>query len=522
MFTGIPNFAPEMFRRVVLRDPLRMKALAEGPRPAVRGGRHAGVPAAAQQRPDPRRGRHAAVRRGGVPPAGRVRRAVHLRQRQRLHGALGVRQRREEARGVPRQGLRATSRSITRGRWSTSRRRASTCSSRSSAGRTSRSGRRVSTSPRPRSVLATAAGGRLGVLRLGELGVRDHGDGRVLPGVLPAVLERRRRGDREHLPARHRQRHRRSLCVALLAPVLGAIADRGGARMRFLMAVTVLGCGGHRWRWRSCGRGTGGSARAAVRRRRRSASGAASSSTTRCCSTSRQPEEYDLRLGLRLRARLPRRRPAVRGQRADDAASPQWFGLADAARGRARLVRDGRCVVARCSRCRARCSCASSATPGAACRWRRPCARDSRELRGTLREIARYRPLLWFLAAYWLYIDGVNTIIKMAVDYGLSLGFDQSHLIEALLLTQFVAFPAALAFGWLGSRIGAREGIFLALAVYAGRDLLRLLPQRGPRLLRAGGRRRPGAGRHPVAEPLATSAGWCRRASRRSSSASTT
>jgi UMF1 family MFS transporter len=88
------------------------------------------------------------------------------------------------------------------------------------------------------------------------------------------------------------------------------------------------------------------------------------------------------------------------------------------------------------------------------------------ELRGTLREIARYRPLLWFLAAYILYIDGVNTIIKMAVDYGLSLGFNQAHLIKALLLTQFVAFPAALAFGWLGGKIGARRGIFIALAVY--------------------------------------------------------
>jgi UMF1 family MFS transporter len=88
------------------------------------------------------------------------------------------------------------------------------------------------------------------------------------------------------------------------------------------------------------------------------------------------------------------------------------------------------------------------------------------ELGGTLHEIRRYRPLLWFLAAYVLYIDGVNTIIKMAVDYGLSLGFDQSHLVKALLLTQFVAFPAALAFGWLGGKIGARRGIFLALAVY--------------------------------------------------------
>jgi UMF1 family MFS transporter len=89
------------------------------------------------------------------------------------------------------------------------------------------------------------------------------------------------------------------------------------------------------------------------------------------------------------------------------------------------------------------------------------------ELASTLREIRRYRPILWFLAAYWLYIDGVNTVIKMAVDYGLSLGFEAAQLLAALLLTQFVAFPAALAFGWLGQRIGARKGIFIALAVYA-------------------------------------------------------
>jgi len=91
-----------------------------------------------------------------------------------------------------------------------------------------------------------------------------------------------------------------------------------------------------------------------------------------------------------------------------------------------------------------------------------------RELRVTVAHIRAYKPLVWFLFAYWLYIDGVNTVIKMAVDYGLSLGFPQQSLIAALLLTQFVAFPAALAFGWLGSKIGARNGIFLALAVYAG------------------------------------------------------
>src|SRR5688572_26057887 len=61
-----------------------------------------------------------------------------------------------------------------------------------------------------------------------------------------------------------------------------------------------------------------------------------------------------------------------------------------------------------------------------------------RELRGTITELSKYRPLVWFLLAYWLYIDGVNTIIKMAVDFGLSLGFPQQSLIAALLITQFV------------------------------------------------------------------------------------
>ena len=90
------------------------------------------------------------------------------------------------------------------------------------------------------------------------------------------------------------------------------------------------------------------------------------------------------------------------------------------------------------------------------------------ELRGTVAHVREDRTLLWFLLAYWFYIDGVNTIIKMAVDYGLSLGFRQASLMTALLVTQFVGFPAALAFGWLGSRIGARAGIFIAIAVYAG------------------------------------------------------
>jgi len=94
-----------------------------------------------------------------------------------------------------------------------------------------------------------------------------------------------------------------------------------------------------------------------------------------------------------------------------------------------------------------------------------------RELRNTIGHLRSYRELVLFLIAYWLYIDGVNTVIKMAVDYGLALGFEASSLITALLITQFVGFPAALAFGWLGDRVGARAGILLAIGVYLGTTL---------------------------------------------------
>lgn len=88
------------------------------------------------------------------------------------------------------------------------------------------------------------------------------------------------------------------------------------------------------------------------------------------------------------------------------------------------------------------------------------------QLRRTLSEIGRLPQTFLFLLAYWLYIDGVDTIVRMAVDYGLSLGFPSNSLITALLITQFVGFPAALAFGRVGERIGARKGILIALGVY--------------------------------------------------------
>jgi UMF1 family MFS transporter len=89
-----------------------------------------------------------------------------------------------------------------------------------------------------------------------------------------------------------------------------------------------------------------------------------------------------------------------------------------------------------------------------------------RQLLDTLHEIRRLRVVLTFLIAYWLYIDGVHTIVRMAVDYGMALGFHMEQLLTALLITQFVAFPSALFFGFLGGRIGAKAAILIAIGVY--------------------------------------------------------
>lgn len=89
-----------------------------------------------------------------------------------------------------------------------------------------------------------------------------------------------------------------------------------------------------------------------------------------------------------------------------------------------------------------------------------------RDFIDTFRHIRQLKSVGLFLLAYWFYIDGVDTVIVMSVDYGKTLGFPEDSLITALLITQFIAFPAAIVFGFLGNKLGAKKGILIGLAAY--------------------------------------------------------
>jgi UMF1 family MFS transporter len=87
-------------------------------------------------------------------------------------------------------------------------------------------------------------------------------------------------------------------------------------------------------------------------------------------------------------------------------------------------------------------------------------------LKETVSDILKQRNVVIFIAAYWLYIDGVYTVMSMAVDYGSALGLEAKDMIGALLLTQFIGFPAALLFGKFTHRFGARKPILVCIGVY--------------------------------------------------------
>jgi len=87
-------------------------------------------------------------------------------------------------------------------------------------------------------------------------------------------------------------------------------------------------------------------------------------------------------------------------------------------------------------------------------------------LKRTLKQIRRYRQLALFLTAFWLYNDGVSTIIKMAAAYGDEIGIGHNEMLIALILTQFIGFPSTFGFGALARYFGAKRSILLGLACY--------------------------------------------------------
>ena len=104
-----------------------------------------------------------------------------------------------------------------------------------------------------------------------------------------------------------------------------------------------------------------------------------------------------------------------------------------------------------------------------------------RRLMHTFRQIRRYRNLGIFLAAYFLYIDGVGTIIKMATAFGTDIGISSDRLLIVLLAVQIVAFPFALIYGYLAKRSSAKRMLSIGILVYVvvalGAFLIPRLPQ---------------------------------------------
>lgn len=84
----------------------------------------------------------------------------------------------------------------------------------------------------------------------------------------------------------------------------------------------------------------------------------------------------------------------------------------------------------------------------------------------TFKEIRRYKELSKFLLAFWVYSNGIGTIIVMATIYGAEIGIGRTTLIGTLLMVQFIAAPFAMLFGWLPKKIGTKNAIYLALGIY--------------------------------------------------------
>jgi UMF1 family MFS transporter len=84
----------------------------------------------------------------------------------------------------------------------------------------------------------------------------------------------------------------------------------------------------------------------------------------------------------------------------------------------------------------------------------------------TFKDIRQYKTLSLFLLAYWLYMDGVDTIVRMALAYGADIGLDASDMILALIITQFVGFPATILYGILGDKLGLKLMLSVGIIGY--------------------------------------------------------
>ena len=87
-------------------------------------------------------------------------------------------------------------------------------------------------------------------------------------------------------------------------------------------------------------------------------------------------------------------------------------------------------------------------------------------LLNTARSIKKFKSAVIFLLAYFLYMDGVDTIIRMATSYGSDIGLSATSMIQALLLTQFIGFPATLVFGYYADKFGYKYSLSFAIIVY--------------------------------------------------------
>ncbi|MBN1571972.1 MAG: MFS transporter [Deltaproteobacteria bacterium] len=85
----------------------------------------------------------------------------------------------------------------------------------------------------------------------------------------------------------------------------------------------------------------------------------------------------------------------------------------------------------------------------------------------TFSEIKKFREALKFLIAYWLYNDGIGTIIVMATAFGTEIGIGQGHLIGALLMVQFAGIPFTLLFGTIAKKLSPKTGILISLTIYS-------------------------------------------------------